>query len=167
MDIINNMNVVFNINKIIPLDIVKTYFPQAQINRKLPWCTLKIENKCLIINPCGKINVTGVICRCEAYSELKKFLDKIQIKPERITSRIVNITACYTHNFHLKKLIDLNVVHGEPELFPGFYMKMPSFFGNAVVTLFHSGSITITGVKDIENLEYIIDYVNKRINEYE
>lgn len=118
---------------------------------------LKIDGACLLVFRSGKIIVTGI-----KTFDIEPILANI-IKDPPISKEIVNITATSKISLCFESFIrKSSFITYEPELFPAANWY-PGFGPHIIV--YHTGSLIITGAKDIVQIENALKLFCKDICE--
>jgi len=128
---------------------------------------MKPENYYIAFYKTGKILITGIKSleeiNCTA-QKILKILAKAGIVIQIVKIEIVNIVCLGA--IHLNKtlecvvgILDSSDVSYEPEQFPGLIYKN----WGATFLLFSSGKVVLTGIKDLENANRLLEKFEKSI----
>jgi transcription initiation factor TFIID TATA-box-binding protein len=134
---------------------------------------MRINNpkSCALIFASGKVVCTGTKTEANARLALRKYAKAIQMLGVTVTKcvdfKIMNIMATIDlgipirlESLHTKRLEGENAVRMstyEPELFPGLIYLMPH--RGLTLLVFVSGKITITGAKDVKDVNESLDEI--------
>lgn len=131
-------------------------FPNIIYKKNFSGGILKYSDGCLLIFLSGRLVVTGIKNIESANTLLNRFTLNYPGFVHVLDKRIVNIVsynriASMDGNLFKKLAYDVRNSY-EPELFPAVHIKVDD--SKAIFIVFRTGTITLTGVKDLELISH-------------
>jgi TATA-box binding protein (TBP) (component of TFIID and TFIIIB) len=167
MEFVSNANYKGDIDELIDLEELSRKIPNSVLHKRPRQLIVKDAKGTLVLFASGKFRTMGCIDCFEASSLACKYLDKAMYP--FISFPFIDLQS-YTLNCQLGFYINLEKMASsgvpcvyEPELFPALRLKQ---YKPVCVNVFTTGKVVICGLKDLQQVHDIIDYLRTQSEPY-